>query len=121
MSAFANNLKKLRKEKKLTQKQLGDLLFIDDTSISKYENAKAMPENELLQKIADFFEVSIDYLLGRTEDKNNSVIQGDYNGKNISIEIKGKTVNLSAEEIQELINALGAVGFDVSKLLKKEN
>lgn len=71
MSTFSNRLKYLRKDKRLTQKQLGELLFIDDTSISKYENDKAMPENELLQRIADFFEVSVDYLLGRTEEQKS--------------------------------------------------
>ena len=70
MSTFSKRLKSLRKDKRLTQKQLGELLFIDDTSISKYENEKAMPENELLQRIADFFGVSVDYLLGRDENPN---------------------------------------------------
>lgn len=70
MSTFSKRLKNLRKDKRLTQKQLGELLFIDDTSISKYENEKAMPENELLQRIADFFEVSVDYLLGRIDDQS---------------------------------------------------
>lgn len=69
MSTFSKRLKNLRKDRRLTQKQLGELLFIDDTSISKYENDKAMPENELLQRIADFFDVSIDYLLCRTDEK----------------------------------------------------
>ena len=48
MSIFAQRLKELRKDKRLTQKELGKSLFIDDTSISKYENEKAMPENELI-------------------------------------------------------------------------
>lgn len=72
MSTFSKRLKTLRKDKRLTQKQLGELLFIDDTSISKYENEKAMPENELLQRIADFFGVSVDYLLGRDENPNTT-------------------------------------------------
>jgi transcriptional regulator with XRE-family HTH domain len=71
MSIFSNRLKDLRKDRRLTQKQLASKLFIDDTSISKYENDKAMPENELLQRIADFFEVSVDYLLGRDTTFNN--------------------------------------------------
>lgn len=70
MSTFSKRLKNLRKDRRLTQKQLGELLFVDDTSISKYENEKAMPENELLQRIADFFSVSVDYLLCRDENPN---------------------------------------------------
>lgn len=67
MITFSDRLKELRKEKRLTQKQLAQILFIDDTSISKYENGKNGPENVILQQMADYFEVSIDYLLGRTD------------------------------------------------------
>ena len=70
MSTFSKRLKSLRKDKRLTQKQLGELLFIDDTSITKNENEKAMQENEMFQRIADFFGVSVDNLLGRDENPN---------------------------------------------------
>lgn len=70
MSEFGSRLKKLRKENRLTQIELAKILFIDDTSISKYENGKVTPENGLMQRIADYFNVSIDYLLGRSDERN---------------------------------------------------
>ena len=94
MSTFSKRLKSLRKDKRLTQKQLGELLFIDDTSISKYENEKAMPENELLQRIADFFGVSVDYLLGRTEEQKPST-----NKINMKKEVETIAAHLEGKEI----------------------
>ncbi|MGN9161191.1 MULTISPECIES: helix-turn-helix domain-containing protein [unclassified Clostridium] len=67
MNTLGIRLKELRKKHGLTQKSLADILLIDNSSISKYENDKAIPENELLQRIADFFSVSVDYLLGRSD------------------------------------------------------
>lgn len=67
MNTLGIRLRELRKKHGLTQKSLADILLIDNSSISKYENDKAIPENELLQRIADFFSVSVDYLLGRSD------------------------------------------------------
>ncbi|WP_346936356.1 helix-turn-helix transcriptional regulator [Clostridium sp.] len=67
MNTLGIRLKELRKKHELTQKALADILLIDNSSISKYENDRAIPENELLQRIADFFSVSVDYLLGRSD------------------------------------------------------
>lgn len=62
---FAENLKKLRKEKKVTQQQLADILCVDKTSISKWENGFNYPNQNIQLMIADYFGVSVDYLLGR--------------------------------------------------------
>lgn len=60
-------LKVLRIQKGLTQKQLAELLGIDRTSIVKYETGKNGPTSEILERLADIFNVSVDYLLGRSE------------------------------------------------------
>lgn len=64
---FSETLKKLRKAKGLTQRQLADMLFCDCSSVTKWETGKANPDFEKQQKLAEIFDVSIDYLLGRTE------------------------------------------------------
>ena len=77
MATFAERLKQLRKEKGITQENLAKTLFITKSSISKYENGVNTPENKLLQDIADFFEVSTDYMLGRSDDRNvQSIFSG---------------------------------------------
>lgn len=69
MATFANRLKDLRLKKRITQEKLAERFFITKSAISKYENGVNTPENKLLQDMADFFDVSVDYLLGRTDDK----------------------------------------------------
>ena len=60
-------LKQLRKEKKLTLKQIAEELNISVSAYSNYEQGIRLPNYDILLKIADFFDVSTDYLLGREE------------------------------------------------------
>jgi transcriptional regulator with XRE-family HTH domain len=70
MIEFKDRLKELRKEKSLTQEELAKQFYLNKSSISRYERGQQIPEIELLQQIADFFSVSVDYLLARTNDRN---------------------------------------------------
>lgn len=60
-----NNIKNVREQKNLTQKNCADAFGITLRAWQTYEQGVSEPKNELLCKIADFFNVSIDYLLGR--------------------------------------------------------
>lgn len=62
-----NNLKKLRKEKGMTQLSLQMKTGIEQALISKYESGERVPPTETLIKLADFFGVSMDYIMCRTE------------------------------------------------------
>lgn len=65
-----NNLKKLRKEKGLTQIAMQMQTGIEQALISKYENGERIPPTETLILLADFFDTNIDYLLDRTDNPN---------------------------------------------------
>lgn len=65
---FSERLKKLRTSKKLTQEYMANLLGITRQGYAKYEKSEAQPDFATLEKLASFFEVSTDYLLGRTEN-----------------------------------------------------
>lgn len=67
---FPERLKKLRKEKNLYQKELAEILGVSRPTISQYEAGTRRPDNETLEKLADYFKVSIDYLLGRTDERS---------------------------------------------------
>lgn len=67
MKIFQERLIEQRKLNRLTQRQLADFLKIAQPSYIRYENGSAEPTLENLVKLADFFDVSVDYLLGRTE------------------------------------------------------
>lgn len=63
-----NNLKELRKSKHLTQIAVQMKTGIEQALISKFENGERIPPTETLIILADFYDVSIDYILGRTEN-----------------------------------------------------
>lgn len=65
---MGNNLKKLRKERGMTQLALQMQTGIEQALISKYENGERIPPTETLIVLADFFNTNIDYLLGRTDN-----------------------------------------------------
>jgi transcriptional regulator with XRE-family HTH domain len=64
---LGNRLTKLRKEVGLTQQQLADKLYISRDTYAQYEIGRRNPDYETLTKIADYFHVSTDYFLGRTD------------------------------------------------------
>lgn len=85
---FGDRLKELRKSKELTQAELAKLFSLGESTISFYESNKRTPDYELLKQIADYFNVSIDYLLGRSNVRNpeeNKVITKAFH----SIDIEG--------------------------------
>ncbi len=67
---IGERLKKLREERGILQRQLAEMLKLTQQTISLYESNKREPDAETLSKIADFFGVTIDYLLGRTDNPN---------------------------------------------------
>jgi transcriptional regulator with XRE-family HTH domain len=65
MADFAERLKELRKAKGVTQRQMADMLGIAERNYQRYETGAVDPTASNTMKIADFFEVPTDYLLGR--------------------------------------------------------
>ena len=63
-----NRIKDLREDKDMRQSDLARETGIDQRTISNYETGKTAPDAYALIKLADFFEVSIDYLVGRTSN-----------------------------------------------------
>lgn len=63
-----NNLRKLRKDKGMTQIALQMATGIEQALLSKFENGERVPPTETLLHLAEFYNVSIDYILCRTEN-----------------------------------------------------
>lgn len=63
---MVKNLKKLRENANISQKQLADIIHVSQQSINKYENHDVEPNIDTLCSIADYFDVSTDYLIGKT-------------------------------------------------------
>ena len=72
MKIFQERLIEQRKLNHLTQRQMAEFLQMAQPSYIRYENGSAQPTLENLVKIADYFDVTLDYLLGRTEGSSNN-------------------------------------------------
>lgn len=70
---FGERLRNLRESKELTQLELSKQINIGNVTLSQYESNKRKPDNDTLVQIADFFDVSVDYLLGRQQSKPSTL------------------------------------------------
>lgn len=61
---MSNRIRALRNSKGLKQSDLADILGVRQNTLSTWENGRYEPDNEMLRKIADFFNVSVDYVIG---------------------------------------------------------
>lgn len=102
------NLKEIRKQNGTTQVSLAKFLGIDQTTYSGYETGKSNPDINTLIKIANYFNISLDYLCGR---QNKSLIFADSLSKN-----KKELINLIKDLDDD--STLIALGF-VAKLANK--
>ena len=68
MADFAERIRALRRERGMTQEALGKIIGVKRDSISVYEAGRHYPEVRNLMILADYFGVSTDYLLGRTDN-----------------------------------------------------
>lgn len=121
---IGERLKKLRKERKWTQEDVAKKLNIPRSTYSNYESGKREPDFETAQLFAGLFEVSIDYLLGRTDDKQ-ATVQKDPVDKLIEyleleltdeeimerMTFKVDDLTLSDEEVREFIAFVRAKRF----------
>jgi transcriptional regulator with XRE-family HTH domain len=104
-----NRMASLRKERGLTQEAAAKMLGIARSTFANYENGIREPDNETLKHIADFYEVSIDYLLGREEKSeyktkgktNEIIIKEIVNKYNVDLSVPGTKEKL--EQIIQLV------------------
>lgn len=65
---FSENLKVLRNKANMSQKALADLLFVSQQTVAKWETNRATPNPDTVVKLADIFDVTTDYLLGKENE-----------------------------------------------------
>ncbi|MBS7576950.1 MULTISPECIES: helix-turn-helix transcriptional regulator [unclassified Enterococcus] len=112
---FSERLKLLRLEAGLTQKDIAQQLKISQPSYADWERGKKNPTQDKLTIIAKFYDVSVDYLLGNTDDKHSDK-------KNLStfdILFRKTSKNLNEREQKELKEDLEAFLAERSKILKE--
>lgn len=75
---FPDNIVRLRRQKKITQEELADFIGVTKASVSKWETGQSMPDIMILPKLASFFDVSIDALIGYDPQLSREQIQKIY-------------------------------------------
>lgn len=72
MEIFAERIRELRLERGLTQEAVGEIIGVKRFAVYSYEKGRACPEMKGLVALADYFDVSMDYLAGRTDKKETN-------------------------------------------------
>lgn len=67
---IGDKIRDLRNQKRMSQTDLSKVLHVSQQTITKWETGKAEPSSSALNSLANYFNVSADYLLGRTEERN---------------------------------------------------
>ena len=96
-----NVIRELRKSKKMSQKELADMLFVNQTAVSQWERNVTTPNSVTLKKLSEIFNVSIDYILGNeTATATNSTDDGltEHDNRDIAKDLDNIMEKLSKEE-----------------------
>ena len=128
------NIATLRKEKNITQEELATAIGVTNQSVSKWESGQCCPDIALLPALADFFEVSIDELMGYKSAKSNETLQIDSQAINRAIDDKfapliSAALNILREESKISTSILqrklrigyGKATFIINKLSEQGN
>ncbi len=107
MDSLSDRLKKLRISAGLTQTELGKIIGVGKTTISMYETGNSTPSDEIKLKIAEYFNVSVDYLFGKTDIKNHESASIKYPAQNsLEDELFTGFRLLSKDDQEEIIEIL---------------
>lgn len=74
---LGQKIRDLRKQKRLSQTELGKYIGVSQTTVTAWEKGRAEPSSGYLSKLADYFNVTTDYLLGRPEKQNEAQTEQD--------------------------------------------
>lgn len=111
---FGDKLKELRNRENITQYQFAGIFKISTGTIAMWETNKRQPDFDMLQKIADYFDVSVDYLLGRTDEpKGGLIVPPILQSPDVRVAFHGGIEGLTQRDIDELAR--------MAELLKKKN
>lgn len=106
---FSKRLRNLRENKGVNQEKLGAILGLSASTIGMYEQGRRQPDNDTLIKMADFFGVSVDYLLGKTEVKNYINPYDD----ELEEVLFSKAKDLTDDEKKAVLSVINAIKKDV--------
>lgn len=106
----------------LTQPELAKILNVSKQTVSNWEKGHRIPDAMTLNQLADIFDCTIDYLIGRSNNAKSNVFTTKLNDNNYTIELdKNFKKDLTKEELDNFIKYLIDIDFNVEKALEKAN
>lgn len=129
MSSLGKNIRSLREANNLSQKELAEKLNIAISTLSQYENSVRVPSDEIKIKMADYFNVTLDYLLGRSSNpklsrkneldiqKNLQEMKDNFNQGTLQMQLDGE--ELDDEVIQYILDNMEDA-LTIAKIKAKE-
>ncbi len=122
---FSKRFVELREERNLLQSDVAKIFNVEQPTVSQWENNKRIPDSSMIIIIANFFDVSTDYLLGRSDNRNPSnglytKTITDEDGYSIEIKTEVPFSELSKEKQQDMIDVAMEKLFEVKKEIKED-
>ncbi len=119
---FPEILKELREKKGFTQEQLASTLHLSKNAVSHYEKDINSPSIQTLEKIADIFDVSVDYLIGRTSvPVKFSVLKTSFTKENTLDDFLQQLLSLDNQHRTDVLKYLDYVKFHNEVSTHKKN
>ena len=106
---FGKRLRILRENADINQEKLGKILGLSTSTIGMYEQGRRQPDNDTLIKVAEYFDVSIDYLLGNTDVKK---YENPYDDELEQV-LFSKAKELTDDEKKAVLGVINAIKRDV--------
>nr|WP_242844893.1 helix-turn-helix transcriptional regulator [Clostridium botulinum] len=118
LSKFGERLRIVLEEKDIQGKELAKILNVEPPTVSNWLNGNRFPKDDMLIQIADYFNVSVDYLLGRTDYQRGIISQADIDGHHYEFELDKKIFpnGITREQMIDYIKELE----ERNKKLEKE-
>ena len=102
---FRTRLKQLRNEKKINQRELANFLKVAPSTISMYESGQREPNFEVLESLADFFNVDLNYLLGKSNKTTKLMIEGSQPPQGLQIPVLGTVAaGIPISAVEEILD-----------------
>ncbi|MDD6133267.1 MAG: helix-turn-helix transcriptional regulator [Selenomonadaceae bacterium] len=103
---LSENLKKARNDRHLSQRALADIIGVSQQTVGSWEVGRTSPDNEMLKKLASFFNVSVDYLLGRTGEPH-TIAKGSS-----STDLTPKEEREIEHDLEDMINSMASAAYE---------
>lgn len=117
--SFGNILKKLRQDYDFTQEDLAKKINTSRSNIANYENDKNMPSIDVLNKLSEIFNCSIDYLLGKSDVRNTSTI--DFSKDELHIALSAEDKGYISEDVKKAIENYAKFVIEEEKKKEEKN